>query len=229
MAIARTQHVLVALADGSALAIGGSTDGYGESASTALASCERCDPLHTYTVLVARSGDDGRVHGRPFDHCGARYDAATNSWSATGPMATERATGHRAVLLPSGSVLVAGGNTPNPSCAKPLYCSPVTTLASTEIFDPSTNAWSPGPPMPVPRQGFAMVLLPTGQVLVSGGFAYSTTAPPGPGTATQYQSSLLFSEQAGSWTATGPLALPPGQGSFADAAESEPLPVLLRV
>ncbi len=83
--------------------------------------------------------------------------------------------------------------------------------------------------MTVPRQGFAMVVLPNGLVLVTGGFAYSTTAPPGPGTATQYQSSLLFSEQAGSWTATGSLVLPPGQGNFADAAESEPLPVLLRV
>ena len=54
-----------------------------------------------------------------------------------------------------------------------------------------------------------MLLLPTGLVYVTGGFLASIGAPGQYGN-TPYQSSLLFSEQAGAWYATGtPLMLAP--------------------
>jgi hypothetical protein len=64
----------------------------------------------------------------------------------------------QATLLLSGKVLVAGGF---------VYTGP--SLASTELYDPSTNTWSPGTNMTTPRDHHGAVLLPPGQVFVTGG------------------------------------------------------------
>ena len=157
------------------------------------------------SVLAIGGGNGG--NSAAFATCDL-YDPTTNTWSATGSMATPRSSGHRAVRLPSGRVLVAGGATPNPSCTRPVSCSTFVTTASAEIFDPSTGIWTPGPDMPVPRLDFDMVALPTGLVLVTGGSVTTTT---GVGPSTNYQSSLLFSEKTGAWSDTASLVVPPGQ------------------
>ncbi|HLI51606.1 MAG TPA: kelch repeat-containing protein, partial [Thermomicrobiaceae bacterium] len=69
------------------------------------------------------------------------YDPVTNSWSDGPPMTTARED-QAAVLLPSGEVLVVGGVGPEQSENGNL------ALASTEIYDPTTNSWSNGPDMP---------------------------------------------------------------------------------
>jgi hypothetical protein len=63
------------------------------------------------------------------------------------------------VTLPDGRVLVAGGNDGTQR----------TTLASAELYDPSTGEWTETGPMSAPRFEAMSVLLPSGKVLVAGG------------------------------------------------------------
>ncbi|HZH78742.1 MAG TPA: Ig-like domain-containing protein, partial [Archangium sp.] len=79
----------------------------------------------------------------------------------TGSLATARAW-HTATLLPSGKVLVVGG--PGPGSA---------SLASVEVYEPATGAWSGSPTanMATARARHTATLLPSGQVLVAGGWA----------------------------------------------------------
>jgi N-acetylneuraminic acid mutarotase len=84
------------------------------------------------------------------------YDPASNTWSATAPMASARG-GHTATLLPSGKVLVTGGyNGGN-------------YLASAEMYDPASDTWSAAAPMASVRGEHTATLLNNGQVLVLGG------------------------------------------------------------
>jgi len=67
---------------------------------------------------------------------------------------------HTATLLRNGKVLVVGG-----------YSGPLGTvvLASTELYDPATNAWSYAAPMLIPHASHTAALLPDGRVLVASG------------------------------------------------------------
>ena len=177
---------------------------------TAARSSQRMVMLANGGVLAL--GGTGDIYGSVGLASCEIYNPTTNTWSATGSMATSRLSGHRAVRLPSGRILVAGGATPNPSCTRPVGCSTIITIASSEIYNPSTGTWTPGPDMPVPREEFDMVALPNGLVFATGGYARSTTGTPGGGT--NYQSSLLFSEKTGAWSATAFLVVPPGERLF---------------
>ena len=44
-------------------------------------------------------------------------------------------------------------------------------VASAELFEPSTGAWSPAASMSIDRAGHTVVLLPGGQALVAGGYS----------------------------------------------------------
>jgi galactose oxidase-like protein/Kelch motif protein len=88
------------------------------------------------------------------------YDPATNAWSPRAPMTAPRFF-HTATVLGSGQVLVAGG-----SCAFVGFC--FGALNSAEVFNPTTNAWTPTSPMVNFVQGHAATLLRYGQVLVTG-------------------------------------------------------------
>jgi N-acetylneuraminic acid mutarotase len=127
------------------------------------------------------------------------YDPVTETWSATGSMATGRAT-HHLTLLPNGKVLAAGGPSDaktaelydpatgtwkaTGSTASPHYMGLSVLLPSgrvllagsnlegstvAELYDPGTGTWSSAGTMPFTRQGAAAVLLPSGKVLVTGG------------------------------------------------------------
>jgi N-acetylneuraminic acid mutarotase len=85
-------------------------------------------------------------------------------WRPTGALATARYIGHTATLLPSGKVLVAGG------IAWERDTSEWNTLASAEVYDPATGTWSPTGALATARIWHTATLLPSGKVLVTGGY-----------------------------------------------------------
>jgi hypothetical protein len=91
------------------------------------------------------------------------YSPATGTWTTTGSMSTGR-NFHKATLLNSGQVLVAGG------AGTSIYPGTNSTpLASAELFNPATGTWSTTGSMTTPRLNQSATLLNTGQVLVAGG------------------------------------------------------------
>jgi hypothetical protein len=87
------------------------------------------------------------------------YDPSTGSFSPTGPPLTDR-WAHTATLLPNGKVLVAGG-----CCGQ----GPVAALSSTEIYNPASGTFEPGPWLNFNRYGHAAIPLPDGSVWIAGG------------------------------------------------------------
>lgn len=94
------------------------------------------------------------------------YDAATGTFTRAGAMAQAR-IGPAAVRLDSGAVLVLGGFGPHPLGG-------YRSIASAEVYDPVTGAFSPTADMTTARQGMTATLLPDGTVLVAGGFDFSS-------------------------------------------------------
>src|SRR5215831_17250045 len=58
------------------------------------------------------------------------YDPSTGTWTPTGSMTTPR-TSHTATLLPSGKVLVAGGE------------NDLVGFSTAELYDPNAGTWTP--------------------------------------------------------------------------------------
>jgi N-acetylneuraminic acid mutarotase len=79
------------------------------------------------------------------------YDPAANAWTPAASMSTAR-SGHTAILLPSGQVLVVGGG-----------------VSTAELYDPATNTWSPAGSTSGALESPIAVLMPNGTVLVAGG------------------------------------------------------------
>src|SRR5207249_923538 len=107
------------------------------------------------------------------------------TFGSTGAMAEARSS-HVAVRLHDGRVLVAGG------------INAMTRLATAELFDPGTGAWSSVANMNFPRLGHAAVLLGDGRVLLAGG----TSEYPFPSLA----SAELYDPATGTWSPTGSMA-----------------------
>ena len=101
-------------------------------------------------------------------------------------MAETRA-GHTATLLEDGKVLVAGGVI-DPDGEQ--------VLASTDLYDPATRAWTTVEDMAGPRSAHTATLLLDGRVLVVGGIGRFVT----PMEARMLASAELFDPATGRWT-----------------------------
>lgn len=173
MVTTRHSHTATLLPDGKVLIAGG----YGEGAVT-LAEAELFDPeKNTFTptgsLLAARADHiavplkNGKVliagglgPGWSFLASAEVYDPVTGRFSPTGSMTMARES-HGAVRLADGRVLIVGGHNGKRRS--------LTLLASAEIYDPATGVFGSTGAMRIPRHKHDVVLLPIGQVLITGG------------------------------------------------------------
>jgi len=117
------------------------------------------------------------------------YNPATGTWTPTGSLNGPRAF-HTASLLPNGKVLVTGGQGLSVGTTDP-------TLASAEIYDPATGAWTATGRMAQPRESHTATVLANGKVLVAGGTSFVASVFP--------TSVEIFDPVAGKWSPTFPL------------------------
>src|SRR6476469_3667883 len=82
-------------------------------------------------------------------------------FTPTGTMTAPRAE-HSATLLPDGRVLIAGGESSNPSI-----------LASVEIYDPDAGTFRAAGSMITARRMHTATLLPDDRILIVGGYGAS--------------------------------------------------------
>jgi len=168
--IARWDFGLVVLPDGRVLAAGGGNN------SGLLASSEIYNPATgiwsvTGSLRTTRSGvssmvllNNGKVLAAGGQNSGGVdlntaeiYDPQTGQWSYTGSLNTAR-RGGTLVALADGRVLIAGGALGVPDGNR--------FLASAEIYDPATGAWSYTGSLNQAREGARGVRLADGRVLL---------------------------------------------------------------
>ncbi len=89
------------------------------------------------------------------------YEPVANTFTAMPPMSTPRFL-HAAARLPDGRVVVVGGSATADLSAPVL-------LTNSEVFDPATRTWSPGPSLAAPWFWGALSSLPNGELLLHGG------------------------------------------------------------
>ncbi|RSM44428.1 kelch repeat-containing protein [Amycolatopsis balhimycina DSM 5908] len=184
MTDARTDHQAVLLLNGNVLVTGGALPG-GNGRSGQLAYCEvfdraKVDWVVTGSLAQARTGHqatllpDGTVlvtGGDPVVAPGGtldphslataeRYNPKDGTWSAAAPMPGGGRTGHRALLLSSGFVLVTGGTgTPERTAG----------YRSALVYDPDHDTWTTVSGLLQGRSAHAVTELPDNRVLVAAG------------------------------------------------------------
>ena len=116
------------------------------------------------------------------------YDPTSQLFSAAGAAVENRLTG--GTMLLDGRILFAGGQAPGGSY-----------LASAELFDPASTAFSLTGPLGSPRHGHSHVLLRDGRVLIFGG---SVESP---------RSAELFDPASGTFSPLSPMTATHGSGT----------------
>ncbi len=124
--------------------------------------------------------------------------AGAGEWTSPAALAEARSI-HTATLLPDGRVLVAGGFTGTSGETDP-YGYPGEQLGSAEVFDPATGGWTPAPALTDPRAGHTATLLPSGRVLVAGGFIVRPD-----GDVDMLRSAEIYDPATGQWAPAAPL------------------------
>jgi hypothetical protein len=172
LVLARQSHSATLLSNGKVLIIGGGVadaELFDPATNTFTATGSTSSPYGNTATLLA----DGKVlvtGQRTADGSAPAsaelYDPATGKFTPTGTMATPR-YGYTATLLPDGTVLIAGGivnvasSTPGGFTAIPV--------PATEIYNPATGSFNPGPTMHQGRYRPTATLLRDGSVLFVGG------------------------------------------------------------
>ncbi|AFE06212.1 hypothetical protein COCOR_05139 [Corallococcus coralloides DSM 2259] len=207
MSVPRTQHTATLLPDGRVLVTGGQVAA--NSNTDSHASAELYDPLTgTWTaapnMISARDshhavllgtgrvlvlGGEQWLGGTRTKLASAElYDAATHRWIATGSLTVPRHLSG-ASLLPSGQVLVAGGEGTTGS-----------PIATAELYTPASGTWKATGSMAVPRRYHTQTVLPSGQVLVTGG---RTVA----GSSSWTRTAEVFNPASGQWSSALNMAI----------------------
>jgi hypothetical protein len=121
---------------------------------------QRCN--HTATLLpngkvLAAGGSQGTLPP-PYGELSSAelYDPVSGNWSLTGSLQFARQN-HAAVLLPDGTVLVAGGG------------GSYAAISSAERFDPTNGFWTAANSLKIARDAHTATWLPDGKALITGG------------------------------------------------------------
>ena len=168
----RAYHSAILLLTGKVLVIGGgvadaeifdpATNSFTAAGSTSSKSVSTATLLASGRVLVTGERTSDGSAAAPSE----LYDPATGTFTPTGTMATLRSV-YTATLLLDGTVLVAGGFTfaggPTPGSGL------IVPVLATEIYNPGTGSFDPGPTMHYGRSLHTATLLPDDNVLFVGG------------------------------------------------------------
>ena len=164
MTVPRAEARTVLLQTGNVLIVGGSEPNHGvqtaELYHPASGTFSLVGPTHLSDVVQAVLLKNSRV--LVVGASGADlYDPSTGRFTATGGMTVPR-TKFGAGLLPDGRALIAGGQTGGAWGPR---------VKSTEIYDPITGRFAPGPELNTKRFKLskAVVSLKDGRVLIAGG------------------------------------------------------------
>ncbi len=190
LSVERGEHEAILLQDGTVLISGGvASDG------TVTATCELYDPVtnsfsptgsmsaprtgHTATMLA-----DGKVlvtggladYQNPItmfeealdtaQNTAEIYDPATGTWSPTGNTMSSPRTGHGAVTLDDGRILVVAGIAGGFFSG---FADVPSFTGTADYYDPATNLFSPAPSLPIGRGFFGLSKAPNGDVVLTGG------------------------------------------------------------
>lgn len=159
----------------------------------------------TATALVdGRALITGGFVARPDPALDAEsYDASATvytpgaGFSPAGTM-TSRRTQHTATRLADGRVLIVGGSSASVTRVGGMsYFAPTATA---EIFDPATGTFTAVANMKWPRSAHAALLLPTGQVLVVGGYTSQTIQPDGSHTMSYPTETERYDPESNTWS-----------------------------
>lgn len=123
------------------------------------------------------------------DNGAGLYDSNTGQFSDTGSMTANRGD-DTATLLASGKVLIAGGSSMDQTGPG---------LASAELYDPASGAFSPTGNMTDARFMHTAALLNNGKVLIAGGAVSNTAAP--------LATAELYDPSTGAFTNSGPMTI----------------------
>ncbi|NOK14577.1 Kelch repeat-containing protein, partial [Corallococcus exercitus] len=96
------------------------------------------------------------------------YDPVTGRWTATAAMPAAHKW-HTASLMPDGRVLVVGG-VASQNAGWALGTN------TTEVYNPTTGTWQRGGLLQVARGDHTATLLPSGRLLIAGGYNFTTNA-----------------------------------------------------
>lgn len=155
----------------------------------------RTAKLHDGRVLLT-GGQAANAPASVITNSVDAFNPADNSVSPVAPM-TIRRWSHTATTLADGRVLVTGGRTASTSATGVV-------LATAEIYDPATNAWTEtAGAMSVGRRSHAATLMPDGKVLISGGGSGVSTSSSMP-----LASVELFDPATGMFTVIGNMTQP---------------------
>ena len=182
--VARTGHVAIALADGSALVMGGNssdaintpdsssshrfepmTETFVAGPMLALSALDReftvPVPLRSGAFLLVGGGiNSGTVIATHPAALSQRFDPVRAEFVRSGDLKRVRSGDAAATLLADGRVLMTGGGAAD--------------APFSETYDPATEQWTIGENLLVGRRGHTATLLADGRVLVAGGFVCCT-------------------------------------------------------
>jgi hypothetical protein len=155
---------------------------------------------HTATLLT--NGKVLMVGGGHGMNSAEIFDPNTGLFKSTGSLSEAR-TLHTATLLPSGKVLVLGGTNkmmPGGGGAPPAAVS----LDSVEVYDPASGEFQTVGKLAVARDSHSATLLPSGAVLVEGGYVHDFDGDAQPSFYTIFTAELI---DPGSFASTAAASL----------------------